>query len=106
MPMFSSTTASPAGRRAIVLGASMAGLLAARVLQERFEEVCLLERDPLTDQASLRKGTPQAAHAHGLLVRGREIIEELFPGFTEVLASRGAVVGDLLAAGPFVASGR
>lgn len=94
------------GRRAIVLGASIAGLLAARVLQEYFEEVCLLERDTLANGAQMRKGTPQALHAHGLLARGRESIETLFPGFTDALAARGAQLGDLHANGPFVAGGR
>ena len=62
------------GRRALVLGASMAGLLAARILAERFDEVWLLERDALPDGPAPRKGTPQALHAHGLLARGREIL--------------------------------
>ena len=35
------------GNQAVVLGASMAGLLAARVLAERFEQVVVIERDPL-----------------------------------------------------------
>jgi 2-polyprenyl-6-methoxyphenol hydroxylase-like FAD-dependent oxidoreductase len=94
------------GRRAIVLGASMAGLLAARVLAERFDEVWLLERDALPDGAEARKGTPQALHAHGLLARGREVLEGLFPGFTDALAGRGAMLGDLQANAPFVAGGR
>ncbi len=97
---------SPLGRRAIVLGASMAGLLAARVLAERFDEVWLLERDALPEGALPRKGTPQALHAHGLLARGREVLESLFPGFTAALAAQGAVLGDLQANAPFVAGGR
>jgi 2-polyprenyl-6-methoxyphenol hydroxylase-like FAD-dependent oxidoreductase len=94
------------GRRAIVLGASMAGLLAARVLAERFDEVWLLERDALPEGAAARKGTPQAMHAHGLLARGREILESLFPGFTAALVAQGALAGDLQANAPFVAGGR
>jgi 2-polyprenyl-6-methoxyphenol hydroxylase-like FAD-dependent oxidoreductase len=94
------------GRRAIVLGASMAGLLAARILAERYDEVWLLERDTLPDGAQPRKGTPQAQHAHGLLARGRDVLEQLFPGFTAALAARGAMVGDALAQAPFVAGGR
>ncbi|NRF70752.1 FAD-dependent monooxygenase [Aquincola sp. S2] len=94
------------GRRALVLGASMAGLLAARILAERFDEVWLLERDALPDGPAPRKGTPQALHAHGLLARGREILESLFPGFTAALEAQGALVGDLQANAPFVAAGR
>ena len=70
----------PPGKRAIVLGASLAGLLAARVLHERFDEVPLLERDALPDAPALRKGTPHTGHAHGLLARGRMVMEELLPG--------------------------
>lgn len=94
------------GRRALVLGASMAGLLAARILAERFDEVWLIERDALPDGPAPRKGTPQALHAHGLLARGREILESLFPGFTAALEAQGALVGDLQANAPFVAGGR
>lgn len=92
--------------RAIVMGASMAGLLAARVLSERFGQVLVLERDALPDWPALRKGTPHAGHAHGLLVRGREVLEELFPGFTQSLHRRGAFVGDMQRDVAFLAGGR
>jgi 2-polyprenyl-6-methoxyphenol hydroxylase-like FAD-dependent oxidoreductase len=85
----------PAAERAIVIGASIAGLLAARVLSERYAEVLLLERDPLPERAVPRKGTPQAIHPHGLLARGLQVIEHLFPGFTDALVARGALVGDI-----------
>ena len=62
---------SPAKRRAVVLGASLSGLLAARGLSEHFDEVVLLERDELPAGAALRKGTPHAVHAHGLLPEHR-----------------------------------
>jgi 2-polyprenyl-6-methoxyphenol hydroxylase-like FAD-dependent oxidoreductase len=88
-------TAVSAARRAVVLGASLAGLLAARVLSERFAEVVLIERDRLPDGAAPRKGTPHAVHPHGLLARGREVIEQLFPGFTQALLAQGALAGDM-----------
>jgi 2-polyprenyl-6-methoxyphenol hydroxylase-like FAD-dependent oxidoreductase len=81
--------------RAIVIGASMAGLLAARILSERYAQVLVFERDELPDRPAPRKGTPHATHAHGLLARGREVLEELFPGYTQALQARGAVVGDI-----------
>jgi 2-polyprenyl-6-methoxyphenol hydroxylase-like FAD-dependent oxidoreductase len=90
--------ARPATRdaaRAVVIGASMAGLLAARILSERFAEVWLLERDELPDAAAARKGTPHAMQPHGLLARGRQIIEELFPGFTDALVAQGGLCGDV-----------
>lgn len=90
-PSNSSTT----HRRAMVIGASMSGLLAARVLSECFSEVVLLERDALPERAAPRKGTPQAVQPHGLLARGRQILDELFPGFTEALVAQGGLSGDI-----------
>jgi 2-polyprenyl-6-methoxyphenol hydroxylase-like FAD-dependent oxidoreductase len=95
MPTSPALPASPLGHRAVVLGASLAGLLAARVLSERYSEVVLLERDELPAGAAPRKGTPHAVHPHGLLARGREVLEELFPGFTQTLLDGGALLGDL-----------
>ena len=74
-----------------------AGLLAARVLSERFDEVLLLERDELPTGAAPRKGTPHALQPHGLLARGRLVLEELFPGFTAAMVARGGLLGDMLA---------
>ncbi len=50
---------------AIVIGGSMAGLLAAHVLSEHFERVTIIERDQFIDDAEPRKGVPQGRHAHG-----------------------------------------
>ncbi|RZL86247.1 MAG: hypothetical protein EOP82_30580 [Variovorax sp.] len=86
-----------ADQRAVVLGASLAGLLAARVLSDHYGDVVLLERDDLPEHPALRKGTPHATHPHGLLARGREVLEELFPGFTDAMVARGGLLGDLLA---------
>jgi 2-polyprenyl-6-methoxyphenol hydroxylase-like FAD-dependent oxidoreductase len=82
-------------KHAIVLGASMAGLLAARALADHYTHVTLFERDILPGAAEPRKGVPQGRHAHGLLSRGREILEGYFPGFTAELEDEGAVVVDL-----------
>ncbi len=49
---------------AIVVGASMAGLLAARVLSDHFARVTILERDPLPQGPEVRKAVPQGAHTH------------------------------------------
>lgn len=80
---------------ALVLGASMGGLLAARVLSERFERVTLLERDPLDGGVAPRRGVPQGRHAHGLLASGLRTLEALYPGLTRDLTSRGALSGDV-----------
>ncbi len=84
------------GRRAVVLGGSIAGLLAARVLVEHYSEVQVLDRDDLEFDRGLRRGVPQARHIHALLPRGRDILEELFPGLTAELIADGAAAGDLV----------
>jgi 2-polyprenyl-6-methoxyphenol hydroxylase-like FAD-dependent oxidoreductase len=81
--------------RAIVIGASIGGLLAARALAFRFREVIIVERDTLPHDAVHRKGVPQAHHSHGILARGLEIFELLFPGITQTLYDQGAVHGDV-----------
>jgi len=84
------------GGHAVVIGASMGGLLAARALADHFERVTLLERDHFPEDAGeSRKGVPQGRHAHGLLGQGRLVLEQLFPGFTADLEQQGAARGDL-----------
>ncbi|MEU4311461.1 FAD-dependent monooxygenase [Nocardia sp. NPDC024068] len=75
---------------AVVLGASMAGLLTARVLSESFARVTVIERDDLSAPGD-RRGVPQGRHVHALLARGRQILEEFFPGITGDLLAAGAV---------------
>jgi 2-polyprenyl-6-methoxyphenol hydroxylase-like FAD-dependent oxidoreductase len=83
------------GEHAVVIGASMGGLLAARALSDFFATVTVLERDvfPLADAP--RKGVPQGHHAHGLLSRGRSVIESFFPGWTDEVVSSGGVRADI-----------
>lgn len=85
------------GRHAVVVGGSMAGLLAARVLTDWFEQVTLIERDELPSGPAPRKGVPQSRQTHGLLAGGCEVLEQLFPGMTADLIREGAVPGDMLA---------
>ncbi len=78
------------GRRAaIVIGAGMAGLLAARVLADSFEHVALIEADELPDQALPRKGTPQCEHVHALLKSGEGVLSGLYPGLKDALRAGG-----------------
>jgi 2-polyprenyl-6-methoxyphenol hydroxylase-like FAD-dependent oxidoreductase len=79
-------------RHAIVAGGSIAGLLAARVLAAHFERVTLIERDTLAPSPAPRPGVPQGRHLHALLVRGRAIVETLFPGITQDLREAGATL--------------
>jgi 2-polyprenyl-6-methoxyphenol hydroxylase-like FAD-dependent oxidoreductase len=84
------------GCHAVVIGGSLAGLLAARVLADHFRRVTVLERDHLPDGPVARKGTPQARHAHALLASGRRVFERLFPGLTAEYLAAGAVDTDAI----------
>ncbi len=77
-----------------MLGGSVAGLLAARVLADHAEEVMVVDRDELAGGPAERKGVPQGRHVHGLLARGLEEIERLFPGITAELAADGGEIAD------------
>jgi len=77
-------------KHAIVIGASMGGLLAARALADFFEQVTLIERDAFPPMGENRKGVPQGRHLHVLLLRGSKILEEMFPGLIADLMARGA----------------
>lgn len=83
------------GQRAVVVGASMSGLLTARVLTEAFDRVTVVDRDDLSGEVTARRSVPQGRHPHGLLARGLEVIEKLFPGLTRELIQHGAAAGDM-----------
>ena len=85
------------GGTAVVLGASVAGLCAARVLSERFDEVVVVDRDALPDGPKWRKQVPQGRQPHLLLVAGARILEGWFPGIIDELEAAGAVDLDLCA---------
>lgn len=80
--------------RAVVVGASMAGLFSARVLADVVDEVVVLERERLVDRAEPRAHVPQGRHLHALLNAGRVRIEAWFPGIGETLRELGAVEVD------------
>ena len=96
---------APAGEQAVVIGASMAGLCAARVLADRFTRVVVLDRDVLTEDPTPRRLVPQGRHPHLLLTAGARLLDEWFPGLTTELYAAGAVELDLCARLP-VAPGR
>jgi 2-polyprenyl-6-methoxyphenol hydroxylase-like FAD-dependent oxidoreductase len=83
------------GDRAVVLGAGVAGLLAARVLSEFYHSVLVVDRDQLTGVTGPRRGVPHGRHAHALLARGQQIFEDLFPGLHAAMAADGVLTGDL-----------
>jgi 2-polyprenyl-6-methoxyphenol hydroxylase-like FAD-dependent oxidoreductase len=76
-------------RHAVVIGGSIAGLVAAGALARHFERVTVVERDEYPELPAPRKGTPQARHVHVLLKQGEHAIERLFPGLFDELVARG-----------------
>ncbi|MBY0095844.1 FAD-dependent oxidoreductase [Mesobacillus maritimus] len=87
-------TTTKLGKKAIVIGGSIAGILTAKVLSDFFHEVVMIEKDIALDYPTIRKGVPQGAHGHALLKSGEEILEKLFPGFIEELLAAGSVASD------------
>ena len=79
---------------AVVIGGSLGGLFAARVLSERFDNVVVIEKDELENTGQGRNGVPQGRHAHALLQSGLMLIEGWFPGIRRELIDGGAVVAD------------
>ncbi|MCQ4041573.1 NAD(P)/FAD-dependent oxidoreductase [Streptantibioticus rubrisoli] len=80
-------------RTALVLGGSMAGLMAARVLSDHAERVVIVEADDL-DTDGARPGVPQMVQVHVLLDMGGIQLERWFPGLIRELANDGAVLSD------------
>uniref|UniRef100_B8HRF7 Monooxygenase FAD-binding n=1 Tax=Cyanothece sp. (strain PCC 7425 / ATCC 29141) TaxID=395961 RepID=B8HRF7_CYAP4 len=91
MDQFDPVDLDAQSNHAIVIGGSIAGLLAARVLSDHFERVTVIERDGLPPSPSSRSGTPQSLQPHVLLVKGYRILEQLFPGIGLELAAAGAI---------------
>jgi 2-polyprenyl-6-methoxyphenol hydroxylase-like FAD-dependent oxidoreductase len=92
--MTTSPSALQARRHAVVIGASITGLLTARVLADHFERVTVLDQDTLPDSPIPRRGVPQASHVHNLMALGCQIFEQLFPGLIAELESHGAITFD------------
>jgi 2-polyprenyl-6-methoxyphenol hydroxylase-like FAD-dependent oxidoreductase len=69
----------------------MAGLMAAKVLSTRFDRVTVVERDALPAGPDIRRGVPQARHAHALLAGGQRALSAQFPDVAAELAEAGAV---------------
>ena len=65
------------GERAVVIGGSMAGLMAARVLADHFENVIVLERDHIEDHPSVHKSIAHGNQLHALLAGGCQALTRL-----------------------------
>jgi 2-polyprenyl-6-methoxyphenol hydroxylase-like FAD-dependent oxidoreductase len=81
-------------QHAIVMGGSLAGLLAARVLSKHFERVTIIEKDRVNHQPGSRPGQPQTQHLHALLATGLQVMIDYFPDLPEALVANGAMMND------------
>lgn len=79
------------GKHAVVIGGSIAGLMAARVLTDYFDQVTVLDRDHIEAQPAGHKSVPQGNHLHALMLGGQQVLSSLFPNFTDRLQKLGAV---------------
>jgi len=79
------------GKRAVVIGAGIAGMAAAGALANRFAEVTVLERDSLAHAHTPRLGASQGWHSHELLAGGLTALDTLFPNIGEDFVRAGAV---------------
>lgn len=113
--METATAGRRPGRHAIVIGASVSGMGAARALSNHYQSVTIVERDCFSDAAQRlesgqygpgealtpgRKGVPQGNHAHGLLSSGYKVLDQYFPALMDDLIASGAsqldITGDFL----------
>ena len=93
------------GEHAVVIGGSVAGLLAARALTEAYDRVTVIDRDALPDGVAGRRAVPQGRHAHALLPLGQRCLEQLLPGAVGELVADGAASCAALEEYRFVLSG-
>ena len=80
---------------ALVIGASMAGLLTARILSDHFQQVSIVEKDVVHQMPEARKGQAHTRHLHGLLAQGFDIMQYYFPDLKKELKDGGAMVRDM-----------
>jgi 2-polyprenyl-6-methoxyphenol hydroxylase-like FAD-dependent oxidoreductase len=83
---------APIGAHAVVIGAGIGGLMAARVLADKFARVTVVERDGLA--SGTRNGAPQANHFHVLLRLGFDLLEKTFPGMLREMEADGVAPVD------------
>jgi 2-polyprenyl-6-methoxyphenol hydroxylase-like FAD-dependent oxidoreductase len=81
-------------KNALVLGGSLGGLLAARVLSNYFDQVTILDKDAVHRVPESRKGQPQTQHLHGLLPAGLRVLNHYFPNIEHDMVANGANVMD------------
>lgn len=80
------------GEHAVVIGASIAGLCAARVLSDFYDRVTMYERDELPAEPANRTAVPQGRHVHLLMARGAAELDAQFPGLLADMVAAGVPI--------------
>ena len=80
------------GNHAVVIGASLGGLCAARVLSDFYDRVTVYERDELPDGPANRAAVPQGRHVHLLMARGAAEFDSHFPGLLDDMVADGVPI--------------
>jgi NAD(P)H-flavin reductase/2-polyprenyl-6-methoxyphenol hydroxylase-like FAD-dependent oxidoreductase len=80
---------------AVVIGGSIAGIAAAKVLTESFDRVIVLEKDGRHSRREGRPGAAQGWHLHHLLTAGQIELERIFPGIVDDMVTEGAFKVDM-----------
>ncbi|MFB3040713.1 MAG: FAD-dependent oxidoreductase [Candidatus Poribacteria bacterium] len=80
--------------RAVVLGASVAGLFAGRMLANFFDEVVLFDKEEFGEGVGARKAVPQGRHVHVILTPTYIALQRFLPGLVDELVANGASVLD------------
>ena len=80
------------GEHAVVIGASIAGMCAARVLSDFYDRVTVFERDELPEGPANRSAVPQGRHVHLLMARGAQELDTHFPGLLDDMVAAGVPI--------------
>ncbi len=79
-------------KHAVVIGAGIGGLCAARVLSDFYDRVTVYERDELPAGPANRAAIPQGRHVHLLMARGAQELETHFPGLLDDMVAAGVPI--------------
>ncbi|SHO43705.1 2-polyprenyl-6-methoxyphenol hydroxylase-like oxidoreductase [Nitrosotalea sinensis] len=91
-------------KHALVIGGSISGLVSAQILAKYFEIVTIIEKDDIKS-SDVRNGTPQANHIHTLLVKGKQVLSEIFPELEKEMMESGALGLDYILNGQYFIDG-
>lgn len=82
--------------RLVVVGGSIGGLIAARILSDHFAEVTIVERGGLPDNSGPLRRMPQSVHLHGLTPGGCLALDQIYgnDSFTTAMRDVGAAYLD------------